>query len=237
MAHYDLFAKHYDAVMGEPKAKFDFIEKSIKQHKSNAKRVLEIACGTGSILKLLEKKYKVYGLDISPGMLSSAKKKVKSGKFFHQDMTKFKINEKFDVILCVFDSINHLLKFNQWQQVFSGVNQHLVKNGIFIFDMNMQKKLNRHISEKPWVHWFGKNFLIMDVTDAGNRVSNWNVKVFEHKKNNVYTLYEENIKEKAFPLGQVNKSLKKYFTSIRVTDIKKNHPSQQSENLILICKK
>ena len=237
MVNYDLFAKHYDAVMGEPKTKVAFIEKSIKQQKPNAKKVLEIACGTGSVLKLLEKKYGVYGLDISTGMLSLAKKKVKSGEFFHQDMTKFNIDEKFDIILCVFDSINHLLKFSQWQQVFSRVNRHLVDDGIFIFDMNMQKKLDRHISEKPWDHWFGKNLLIMDVTDAGNKVSNWNVKVFEHQKKNVYEMYEENIQEKAFPLSQVKKSLQNCFSSIQVIDPDRKRPSQQSERLFLICKK
>jgi len=237
MTNYDLFAKHYDTVMGEPKAKVAFIEKSINQHKPNAKKVLEIACGTGSVLKLLENKYQVFGLDLSLGMLSLAKKKVKTGKFFHQDMTKFKINEKFDVILCVFDSINHLLKFNQWQQVFSKVNQHLADGGIFIFDMNMQKKLDRHIREKPWNHWFGKNLLIMGVTDAGNKVSNWNVKVFEHQKKNTFKMYEENIKEKAFPLNQVKKSLQKYFPKMYIIDQGRKSPSQQSERLFLICKK
>lgn len=238
MTNYDLFAKHYDAVMGEPKAKVAFIEKSIKQHKQNSKRVLELACGTGSILKLLEKKFQVFGLDLSSGMLSLAKNKVKTGKFFHQDMTKFKIDEKFDVILCIFDSINHLLKFSQWQQVFSKVNKHLVDDGIFIFDMNMQKKLDRHIREKPWDHWLGKNFLIMDVTDAGNKVSNWNVKVFEHhQQKNTFKMYEENIKEKAFPLPQVKKSLQKYFSKVLVIDPDQKRPSQQSERLFLICKK
>ncbi len=237
MTNYDLFAKHYDAVMGEPKAKVAFIEKSIKQHKPKAKKVLELACGTGSILKLLEKKYQVFGLDLSSGMLSLAKKKVKSGKFFHQDMTKFTINEKFDVILCVFDSINHLLKFSQWQQVFSKVDQQLTEDGIFIFDMNMQKKLDRHIREKPWDHWFGKNLLIMDVTDDGNKVSNWNVKVFEHQQKNTFKMYEENIKEKAFPLFQVKKSLQKHFSKVHIIDPDRKRPSQQSERLFLICKK
>lgn len=237
MVNYDLFARHYDAVMEEPKTKVAFIENFINQQNPNAKKVLEIACGTGSVLKLLEKKYEVYGLDISTGMLHLAKKKVTSGKFFHQDITKFNIDEKFDIILCIFDSINHLLKFREWQKVFSRVNRHLVDDGIFIFDMNMQKKLDSHILEKPWVHRFGKNLLIMDVTDAGNKVSNWNVKVFEHQKRNIYKMYEENIKEKAFPLSQVKKSLQKYFSSIQVMDTDQKLQSQQSNRLFLICKK
>lgn len=237
MTNYDLFAKHYDAVMGEPKSTVTFIEKSIKQHKPDAKQVLEIACGTGSVLKILEHKYQVFGLDLSSEMLSLAKKKVKTGKFFHQDMTKFKIDEQFDVILCVFDSINHLLKFSQWEQVFSKAKSHLVDDGIFIFDMNMQEKLDRLIKENPWNRWFGKNLLVMDVADAGNKVSNWNVRVFEHQQKNTFTMYEENIKERAFPLSQVKKSLQKQFSKINIVDPDRKRPSQHSERLFLICKK
>jgi SAM-dependent methyltransferase len=236
MVNYDLFSKHYDAVMGVPKSSVIFIKKQIKQYKPDAKKILEIACGTGSVLKLLEKNYSVYGLDFSKGMLSIAKKKVTSGKFFHQDMTKFRINEKFDIILCVFDSINHLLKFNQWQQVFSKVNSHLNDGGIFIFDINMQNKLDRLISDKPWNHWFGKNLLIIDITEIRNKISNWNTKVFQYKNNNIYEMYEENIKEKAFPLVQIKKSLQKYF-SVKVIDPERKRPSRLSERLYLICKK
>ncbi len=46
------------------------------------KRVLEIGCGTGSLLKvLLERNYKAYGLDPSPAMLKQARKKLELAGF------------------------------------------------------------------------------------------------------------------------------------------------------------
>ncbi len=46
------------------------------------KRVLEIGCGTGSLLKvLLERNYKAYGLDASPAMLKQARKKLELAGF------------------------------------------------------------------------------------------------------------------------------------------------------------
>jgi len=46
------------------------------------KRVLEIGCGTGSLLKvLLERKYRAFGLDASPAMLGQARKKLKKAGF------------------------------------------------------------------------------------------------------------------------------------------------------------
>jgi ubiquinone/menaquinone biosynthesis C-methylase UbiE len=46
------------------------------------KRVLEVGCGTGSLLKvLLEREYKAYGLDASPAMLKQARKKLDRAGF------------------------------------------------------------------------------------------------------------------------------------------------------------
>jgi SAM-dependent methyltransferase len=46
------------------------------------KRVLEVGCGTGSLLKtLLERGYRAYGLDASPAMLKPARKKLERAGF------------------------------------------------------------------------------------------------------------------------------------------------------------
>ena len=167
--------------MGNRVENATMIGQFIKKSNPKAKTLLELACGTGSVLQYFTKSYEVYGLDMSSGMLALAKKRVPSGKFSQQNMTKFKIDKKFVVILCIFDSINHLLEFSDWRKVLERSYSHLNEGGVMIFDMNTRAKLTRHIKEKPWVHQFGKNLLIMDVQDAGNKVSNWNVKVYEQK--------------------------------------------------------
>ena len=236
MTNYDQFAKHYDEVMGNRSENATALQKLISKHYPTAKTILELACGTGSVLKHFAKRYDVYGLDLSTEMLSLARKKVPSGKFSQQDMTKFKLQEKFDVILCVFDSINHLLKFSDWQKVFKRAHEHLNEGGILIFDMNTEVKLQRVIDTTPGVRTFGKSAMIMDVTDIGKDVSNWNVKVFEHKNKNQYALYEENIKEKAFPLRQVKEALKQ-FRKVDLVDTSRKRPSVKSERLVFVCKK
>lgn len=239
MTNYDLFAKHYDIVMGDSKSRIDFVKKAIQEHKKDASKILELACGTGTILKSLEKKYQVYGLDLSSNMLTVAKKKVKSGKFFRQDMTKFKIDEKFDVILCIFDSINHLLKFSQWQQVFSKVKNHLTGGGVFIFDVNTPSDLKRKISQPPLTYWFNKNknSIVINVVDAGNKIANWDISVFEHKKGVRYELYRENIKEVAFSIEKIKRTLQKYFSSVKTTYIKRGQKTQGAKRLFFICRK
>jgi len=46
-----------------------------------------------------------------------------------------RIEENFDVVFSVFDSINFLETFAQWKSTFKSVSEHLSQNGLFIFDM------------------------------------------------------------------------------------------------------
>ena len=236
MTNYDLFAKHYDEVMGGRAEDYALLQRFIKKYNPRAKTILEIACGTGSVLQHFAKSYEVYGVDISSGMLYLAKKKVPSGRFSRQDMRTFKLNKTFDVIISVFDSINHLLEFSDWRKFFKQAYKHLNKEGILIFDMNTQTKLKRANQSPPGIKPFAKHVLVMNVTNDGKGISNWNIKVFEHKGKNQYVLYEENIKEKAFPLHQVKKALAK-FQTVHVIDTNRKRPSAKSERLFFVCKK
>jgi len=237
MTNYNIFAKFYDSVMGDRSAVASVIKKFILENNPKSKKILEIACGTGAILKYLSKKYKVYGLDISEEMLSVAKKKVPKAKLSHQDMRNFKFSEKFDVILCLFDSINHIIKFSDWEKVFINVQKHLNKGGIFIFDINTEKKLKRISAESSFVQEFGKNYMIMDITNQGRGIVNWNIKIFERRNNNDHIVVEENIKEKSYPIRKIKRSLQEIYSEIKVFDQKQKQTSENSERIYFICKK
>ena len=51
-------------------------------------------------------------------------------------MTNFDLKQKFDVVLCNYNSICHLLNWADWVNFFEMANNHLDKDGIFIFDIN-----------------------------------------------------------------------------------------------------
>ena len=125
MTSYERFGRFYDAVMGDRRRAAAQVTELIRAAKPGAKNVLELGCGTGSILKSLQDHYAVSGLDISARMLSIARKKAPRARFFRQDMVDFRIDHRFDVIFCVFDSINHVRRFSDWKRVFARVRQHL----------------------------------------------------------------------------------------------------------------
>ena len=68
MTSYRLFARFYDAIQGN-RAHAAFLRDLIERQHPSARTVLELACGTGSILKQLQADYSVTGLDLSPEML------------------------------------------------------------------------------------------------------------------------------------------------------------------------
>ncbi len=222
MTNYNILSKFYDSMMGDRRKNADQLCDFVQENNPKARSVLELACGTGAVLKYFAKDYKVSGLDLSKGMLAVAKKEVPQAKFYRQSMVNFIVPEKFDAILCVFDSINHLLKFSDWKKMFISAQRHLNDEGVFIFDINTKEKLNRIISEQAKVCKFDKSLIIMDITDAGKGISNWNVKFFKHIKGDRYKLQEENIKEISFPKDQILQALKPIFYSVKIIYDEKN---------------
>ena len=53
MTSYERFGQFYDAVMGDREAAAEQVMELIRAAKPDAKNVLELGCGTGSILKYL----------------------------------------------------------------------------------------------------------------------------------------------------------------------------------------
>lgn len=97
--------------------------------------LLDLGCGTGNFITKISKYFKcMVGIDISPNMIRIAKSNCPSAHFLVGDITHFKLKQKFDVITCNFDVINHLRSFKQWKEVFNNAYNHLKKNGYFFFD-------------------------------------------------------------------------------------------------------
>jgi ubiquinone/menaquinone biosynthesis C-methylase UbiE len=76
MQSYGVFAPSYDAVQGDRADDAAYLRGLIEKHQPEARHVLELACGTGSVLKQLQDRYEVTGVDRSEGMLAIAAEKV-----------------------------------------------------------------------------------------------------------------------------------------------------------------
>jgi cyclopropane fatty-acyl-phospholipid synthase-like methyltransferase len=210
----------------------------IEKHHPGAATVLELACGTGSVLKQLDSDYEVTGVDLSAKMLEIAARKVPHARLIHADMTRVALKERFDVVLCVYDSINHLLKFAQWEAVFDRAHAHLHDGGLFLFDVNTERRLASFVPLPAVTQWFGDgNLMVLDVVDGGRGVFVWSIRIFEHLGEGSYRLHKEDIREVAFPADRIRRGLQKRFRRVWTYDEERSRPSSASGRLHFVCRK
>jgi SAM-dependent methyltransferase len=238
MQSYGVFAPFYDAVQGDRADDAAYLRGLIEKHQPEARHVLELACGTGSVLKQLQDRYEVTGVDRSEGMLAIAAEKVPQARLLRGDMTEVRLGESFDVVLCVYDSINHLLTFEQWESVFERAHEHLGEHGIFIFDINTERRLSWLAQQPPVTSWFDSgNLLVLDVRDDAADGVIWDVKIFEHVGGDSYRLHAEEIREVSFPVEQIREALRARFRRVSVYDQQRARPSVRSGRLHFVCTK
>lgn len=140
---YEYLAKYYDYLLGDEEA-FKFWLEYI-----NAKdyhTVLELASGSGVLAGILKKQGKeVTASDISKEMKEVATNNF-DGEYLILNMIDFDLHKKYDLILCVCDSINYLYE-EELEQMFKSVYKHLNDGGRFIFDMHNPKRLKEFDEE------------------------------------------------------------------------------------------
>jgi SAM-dependent methyltransferase len=125
--------------------------------------ILDLACGTGTlILALAGRGHACFGIDQSPEMIAIARDKARgySGiNFAVQDMQNLQVEDRFDLVVCTFDSLNYLTDFNDVRNTFKSAVVVLDKGGLFIFDSNtnLMYRNNDHFTH---AFDFGKGRLI-----------------------------------------------------------------------------
>lgn len=232
VTEYDLFSHFYDAVMDDPAPRADRVVEWIERYRPDATSVLELGCGTGSILARLGSVPELTGIDQSSEMLAVARSKVPRARLIEGDMRAFSLGQRFDVVICVFDSLNHLLFFGDWEQMFEVVHQHLVAGGLFIFDVNTVGELRRLGDESPWVDDFDGGVAIIDVSYAedgeSEGISVWDIRIFEQTGPSHYELHRERIGELAVRLSRIRMALQSKFVLLEEKSERDEVPTDDS---------
>lgn len=237
MASYDTLGKFYDAIMGDQSGSAKKIYELIKKFHTEAQSVLELGCGTGSYLHYLSKYYSTTGIDKSSVMLTIAREKLPGMRLYQTSMLDFNLNKRFDIIICMNDTFNHFLRVSDIRTILSKADKHLTERGILIFDINTQYKLNTLSHCAPIVHQFDENYLITNVSRVKKDIYEWDLRIFEHIKNNNYRLYEELLYERSYTISQLQIYLKRHFKGIKLIDLNQRRVNANSQRIHFICTK
>lgn len=189
---YKEFSQIYDLLMDD--IDYERWTSFIMNKTGSSRKILEAACGTGSITRLLaENNYKVTAFDLSQDMLMRAYEKLGRSpgvKLLNMDMTNFKIDDKFETAICCCDGINYITE-NQVRMFFKNVYNHLDENSWFIFDISTEYKYDSLFND-TYVYDDGEIFYVWEnVKDEQNNAVNMEINFFIKDSQNKYTrIYE-----------------------------------------------
>lgn len=106
----------------------------IQERNRGASTLLDVACGTGGHLEHLRDRYRVEGVDLDPGMLDVARRKLPDIPFHLGDMVDFSLDRRFDAVICMFSSIGYVRTVGELERAVANMAAHLEPGGILIVE-------------------------------------------------------------------------------------------------------
>jgi trans-aconitate methyltransferase len=212
----------------------DFCARVLRDN--NAKSGLDLACGTGKMTHRLKTRgFDVFGMDSSVEMLNAARQRGKC-LFTLGDMATFTLNHPVDFITIICDGINYIPQ-SDIDTVFCNISAALKEDGVLIFDISSQHKLQDIV---------GNNVFFIDEKDTTLLWSNtlspsavdMDIVLFE-KSGQTYVRYDEHHTQYIYSADTLSAALVKAgFTVNAICDNYTDQPvTPNSERITFIATK
>jgi 2-polyprenyl-3-methyl-5-hydroxy-6-metoxy-1,4-benzoquinol methylase len=199
------------------------ILKRIGAYRSETKKILELACGTGTMAISLSKSgFITEGLDLSEDMLTIASSKASMEKqkikFYNQNMIDFETRKQYDVILCLCDGMNYLSDEEQFLSAVNQVRKHLLPGGLFIFDLSTIYKLSQVIGNSTFAETFEHSAYIWENEyDEESNQLNFLLTLFVDD-GSMYKRIEEYHQQRAYQIEEIKKNIEADFEILELID-------------------
>lgn len=109
---------------------------------------LDLACGTGVLCRVLKDAgMEPRGMDFSEGMVAIARQENPDIPFDVADMILYRPEQRFDLVTCTGDALNHILDIGDVGRIFGNVSGCLKEGGWFVFDLLNEKEIS---TEEPF---------------------------------------------------------------------------------------
>lgn len=161
---YSAFAEIYDDVMRDVdyKSWAQYVFHLCERFGVRLEKALDLACGTGALtLRLAESGLETFGVDRSPAMLNRARDKAEAaevevewGVASMESFSQLKLPRDFDLITCLYDSLNYIMNEEDVARCVSEAYDHLRPGGAFVFDVTTEYNLLHNFSG----YTFAENF-------------------------------------------------------------------------------
>ncbi len=192
------------------------LDRLIKQHVSlkDNNILLDLGCGTGSLLFLLEDMgYDVIGVDNSYSMLSIAlsKKQARnsSAALLCQEMDELDLFGTIKVAVSTLDSLNHITDIKLLDDTFKRVSLFLEHGGVFIFDVNTVYKHESILSGSTFVYDYDDLYCVWQNSKSDNEhIVTIDLDIFSlDEQSGMFDRFEEQFCERAYTKDEIEKSV------------------------------
>ena len=241
--NYEGLSKIYDMMMlgVDYEAWADYILDAAKTAGSPCKKVLDLACGTGSTtIPLAKRGIAVEGLDLSEAMIALAEEKTRAAgltiPYHRKNMLAMHFETAFDTIVSFQDGINYLTGDGDFYRLAENVGKALKPHGVFLFDLNLVDEYSD--SETTVIDLDDLYMVYENHYIAAKKI--WRIKVTGFlPEGDLYRRFEEIHEEKNHDLNEVKEALcqngMELFALWRI--FTKDAPSQGTRRILVVAKK
>lgn len=134
----DLYSYYYDSLSQplQTAAEIKFLSHIF----TKKQKLIELGCGSGrTLIPLLQKGYRINGLDLSQSMLAQLRQKLLSVKntsrLFHQDLTKLSLKDKYDGANLSQRTLNFITDPNKQQKALTNISRILKPGARLIINL------------------------------------------------------------------------------------------------------
>jgi len=208
---FTIVAPYYDILMsGVPYARWvDYVEELLDSLSLRPRLVLDLACGTGCVAQELRQRgCQAIGADLSEAMVRQARRQTDLPVCV-MDARRMGFGQAFDLVLCLFDSLNYVLELDELWAAFRGVQQALRPGGAFIFDLNTTRALERNLFTQ---HNLGRDGPLsydwQSSYDKRTRICTVDMR-FTWREGDVVRQFREIHRQRAYETSEVKAALKR----------------------------
>ncbi|MDD4689039.1 MAG: class I SAM-dependent methyltransferase [Eubacteriales bacterium] len=214
----------------------DYLMTLFAKHNVKPALTLDLGCGTGTLtMEMAKRGCEMIGIDMSEDMLLIAQEKATENGleivYLNQDMSKFKLYGSVNAIVSSLDCINYLTTIKQLESLFKQVAFYLEPNGLFIFDVNSDYKMesvlgnNTFIYDEPDIFYVWKSNY-----NPKTQICNHHLTLFERDED-IYIRTDEYQRQRLFTYDEIKCAAEKSGLKIKgfYGDRKLKNPSKKCE--------
>ena len=240
MKEYNLFAQYHDLIVRPDYDQLDdevFFLNEVFEDFWNWKHILEAACWSWVVMKeLINKWYDVKGFDLSEQMIKKSKDFYWLENTFVWDMRTYNSDEEFDIVLCNYNSICHLLTFEDWVSFFKASYNNLKSWWILVFDITTIYEFESLVEDFTLSKEIWDDTLCLSVEKRDSSYVR-NVKMFQQAEDWRFDLFNETVSEASFEIEKIKTELENYFKIETIVDYHNIEISEFSERVYFVARK